>query len=182
MSSAGQRLRCPNCGAVYFYSQEKIDESNSIECQNCMTRFIAQEGPQQLTGIPIDETDTLKPSIDFLSETVDGIKIKCPHCGSSYIYKDEHGIATGSVNCQNCGKAIEAVGEDVVVVKEREVSGSSEDCVLCALIVIIFLFVPWIIALPLIVCIGLLKAQQHGVVGGQESKVIKKDDQGPGPK
>ena len=182
MSSTNHRLKCPGCGATYLYSSDKIDQSNSVECQNCVMRFSTQIGAGGLAAVPMDDTDAIKPSIHFLSETVEGVRIECPNCGSKYIYTDEHKLQDGRVNCQNCGSAIDYVGEGVFLVKEPGPAGAqTEDWGLCVLIILIFLFVPLIIAVPLIIVIAAWKGMQSREPSDLDTKVVKRDTQGPGP-
>jgi transcription elongation factor Elf1 len=182
MASDRHRLKCPGCGATYMYSSDKIDQSNSVECQNCAMRFSTQSGFEGLTTEPMDDSDAIKPSIHFLSETVEGIRIKCSYCDSRYIYTDEHKLEDGRVSCQNCGSAIDAVGENVLLVKEpAPAKTQSEDWALCVIIVLIVLFVPLIIAIPLCLCIVAIKGMQSRESSDLDTKVVKRDAQGPGP-
>ena len=182
MTSASHRLKCPSCGATYLYSSDKIDESNSIECQNCAMRFSTQIGSEGLSAAPMDDTDAIKPSIHFLSETIEGVRIKCPNCSSKYIYTDGHKLEDGRVNCQNCGSVIDAIGEDVLIVKEPGLAGTkSEDWWSCVIIILIILFVPFIIAIPLIICIVVWKGMQSREPSDMDSKVVKREAQGPSP-
>jgi len=145
-------------------------------------RFSTQIGSEGLSAVPMDDTDTIKPSIHFLSETVEGIRIQCPYCDSKYIYTDEHKLEDGGVNCQNCGSAIDAVGEDVLIVKEPGPAGTqSEDWGVCVIIILIFLFVPLIIAIPLIICIAAWKGMQSREPPDLDTKVVRRDTQEPGP-
>ena len=179
MSSAGHRLKCPRCGAVYTYTSEKIDQSSSVECQNCTMQFSIEMQTEGLEMIPIGDSDAIQPSEEFTRETVEGIRIECPSCNSKYLYKNEQISSEGKVNCQNCGKAVEAVGEDVIIVKEQTIPGTSEDWTFVILIIIILLFVPWWLAIPLIIGILIYRDQQSG---RQESRIIRRDKQGPGPR
>ncbi len=182
MTANSYRLKCPGCGATYLYSSDKIDQSSSVECQNCAMRFSTQIGSEGMTAVPMEDSDAIKPSIHFLSETVEGIKIECPNCGSKYIYTDEHKLDDGGVSCQNCGSVIDAVGEDVLLVKEPAAAGpQSEDWGLCVIIVLIFLFVPLMIAIPLIICIAAWKGMQSREPSDLDTKVVKRDTEGPGP-
>lgn len=182
MSSTNHRLKCPGCGATYLYSSDKIDESNSVECQNCAMRFSTQIDSVGLSSIPLDDTDAIKPSIHFLSETVEGVRIKCPNCGSKYIYTDEHKLQDGRVKCQNCGSAIDSVGEDVFLVKEPGPAvAQTENWGLCVIIILIFLFVPIIIAIPLILCIVAWKGMQSREPSDLDTKIVRRDTEGPGP-
>ncbi|MHA2227907.1 MAG: MJ0042-type zinc finger domain-containing protein [Candidatus Thorarchaeota archaeon] len=165
-----------------MYSPDKIDESNSVECQNCAMRFSTQIGPDGLSAVPKSDTDAIAPSLPFLGTSVEGIKIECPNCGSKYIYKDEHRLKDGRVNCQNCSSVIDAIGEDVLIVKEPiPAETQSENFVLCLIIIIVLLFVPLIIAIPIFVCIAVWKALQSRDSFDYDSKVISRDTQGPDP-
>jgi predicted Zn finger-like uncharacterized protein len=146
-------------------------------------RFSTQIGSDGLTVAPIEDTDAIKPSIHFLATTTEGVRIKCPNCGSSYIYTDEHKLDVQTVSCQNCGSAIEYVGENVLIVKEPAPEATqTEDWGLCALIIIIILFVPLIIAIPLILCIGIWKGTSSSRKSTElDSKVVKRDSEGPSP-
>ncbi len=182
MSSTNHRLKCPGCGANYLYSSDKIDESNSVECQNCTMRFSTQMGSEGISSIPLDDTDVIKPSIHFLSETVEGVRIKCPNCGSKYIYTDEHKLQDGRVNCQNCGSAIDYVGEDVFLVKEPGPARTeSQDIMLCVIIIIFILFVPLIIAIPVILCTLVWNEMQTREPSDLDTKVVRRDTEEPGP-
>jgi hypothetical protein len=44
MSPKGVKLRCPECGAMYFYRAELITEG-SVICQNCNKRIAIQDSP-----------------------------------------------------------------------------------------------------------------------------------------
>lgn len=183
MPANSHRLRCPGCGATYLYSSDKIDQSNSVECQNCAMRFSTQIGSDGLTALPMDDTDAIKPSIHFLATTTEGVRIKCSNCGSSYIYTDEHKLDNQTVSCQNCGTAIEYVGENILIVKEpAPAAAQTEDWGLCVLIIVIILFVPLIFAIPLILCIVAWKGTQSSRESKEmDSKVVKRDAEGPSP-
>jgi transcription elongation factor Elf1 len=183
MTAESHRLRCPGCGATYRYSLDKIDESNSVECQNCAMRFSTQIGSDGLIATPVEDTDAIKPSIHFLASTTEGVRVKCPNCGSKYVYTDEHKLDSQTVSCQNCGSAIDYVGEAILLVKEPAPAGTqTEDWGLCAIILIIFLFVPLIIAIPLIICIVAWKGtQSYREPKDLDTKVVKRDSEGPSP-
>lgn len=181
MTSAGQNLKCPSCGAIYRYSFDKIDDSNKVECQNCGKRFSTQTGTSGLSSTA-DDTDAIKPSIHFLSETIDAVRVRCPICGSKYIYTDEHRLDDGRVSCQNCGSAIDADGENVILVKEPAPARvQTEDWGLCVIIILIILFVPLFIAIPLILCIAAWKMVQPREPSDLDTKIVKRDEEGPGP-
>lgn len=175
----GYRLKCPSCGARYWYSSDKIDEYGSVECQNCAGRiFIDSMRPD--AGYPFSADDAIMPSRETHQSSVEGIKIKCPNCQARYIYKQEQIHEDNTVECQNCGKVISAVGEDVLIYggRESEPEGS-ETWVLLCLVLIIFLFVPLIIAIPAILCIVCLRSLSQSKSDDGPRKVIKKDSQGP---
>jgi predicted Zn finger-like uncharacterized protein len=143
-------------------------------------RFHTQIGSEGLSAVPMGDADEIKPSLPFLGTSVEGIRIKCPYCGSKYIYIDEHRLEDGRVNCQNCSSVIDAVGEDVLIVKEPGPAVTrSEDFWLCCIIIIIILFVPLIIAIPMIICIAAWKVMQSKESTDMDSKVIRRDAQGP---
>ncbi|MHA1950942.1 MAG: hypothetical protein ACW99G_11110 [Candidatus Thorarchaeota archaeon] len=182
MTTNSHRLRCPGCAATYLYSSDKIDESNSVECQNCALRFSTQLTSEILAPSPGDDSDAIKPSIHFLSKTVEGVRIKCPNCGSKYVYTDEHKLDQQNVSCQNCGSEIEYVGENILIVTEPAPAGTkTEDCNLCVVLILIILFVPLIFAIPLILCIGGWKVSQGRGSTDLDSKIVKRDTEGPGP-
>ncbi|MFW9926091.1 MAG: MJ0042-type zinc finger domain-containing protein [Candidatus Thorarchaeota archaeon] len=182
MTSNSHRLRCPSCGATYLYSLDKINDSSVVECQNCGKRFSTQAGTSGLSAAAFDDADAIKPSIHFLSETVDGVRVRCPICGSKYIYTDEHRLDGGKVSCQNCGSTIDADGENVILVKEPAPARvQTEDWGICVIIIIIILFVPWLIAIPLILCIAAWKMVQPREPSDLDTKIVKRDVEGPGP-
>ena len=89
---------------------------------------------------------------------IGGIRVKCPHCKSTYIYRDEHRIVDNYVQCQNCAASIEAAGEEVVIIEESsEKDTNTCDAATIVLILVLLLFVPWIFAIPLMICILVLR-------------------------
>jgi uncharacterized Zn-finger protein len=36
----GIKGKCPYCQAIYYYSEEKIDENGTVICQNCAESFL----------------------------------------------------------------------------------------------------------------------------------------------
>ena len=89
-------------------------------------------------------------------------------------------LENDKVECQNCGKIIDAIGEDVVVYGgSTESSGNTGNGVLICLLVVIFLFVPLIIALPAIVCILCIKGVSDNKSDDGERKVVHRDGLGP---
>jgi predicted Zn finger-like uncharacterized protein len=176
-------LSCPSCGATYRYTSDKIDESGYVECQNCVQRFSAYAGTDEWLAIPHEDSDAIKPSIHFLATTTEGVRIKCPNCSSMYIYTDDHKLDYHTVSCQNCGSAIEYVGDNILIVKEPAPAAiQNEDWGLCVLIIIIFLFVPLIIAIPLILCIVAIKGVSSSMSSDEfDHKIVKRDAEGPSP-
>jgi predicted Zn finger-like uncharacterized protein len=181
MEADSHKLSCPSCGSTYRYSSEKIDESGYVECQNCAKRFTAYAGVGEWVSEPIDDSDAIKPSIHFLSERVEGTRIECPKCRSTYIYTDEHRLESGMVSCQNCGSDIEAVGENILIVKERTgAQTQTENWAECVIVILILLFVPWYIAIPMVICYAVYKMNQSRDQTHPDSKVISRDSEGPG--
>lgn len=128
----GYRVTCPSCGATYRYTQDKIDEDGSVECQNCALRIFTDSALGEYRAVSNDESDAIVPSRKpFLTlDTREGVKIKCPKCSAQYIYKDHQRMSDGRVHCQNCGALIDAVGEDVLVYEAPAESGGSENIAL----------------------------------------------------
>ena len=87
-------------------------------------------------------------------------------------------LADGKVECQNCGKTIDAVGDDVLIYGGHSESRESENVAIICLLFIIFLFVPWYIAIPAIACILLFKGVS-GRESDSERKIVRQDSQGP---
>ena len=180
MTEDSHRLSCPSCGATYRYSIDKMDGSGHVECQNCGKKFMASGGG--MISTPFDDSDAIKPSIHFLSETVEGTRVKCPYCGSSYIYTDEHRLDSGMVNCQNCGTAIEVEGENVLIVKEPTgAQEQTENWTECVIIILIILFIPWPIAILLVICYAAYKILQSREQTHLDSRIVSRDAEGPGP-
>jgi predicted Zn finger-like uncharacterized protein len=182
MDEDSHRLSCPSCGATYRYSIYSEDEGGFVECQNCAKRFTAYDGPDGMVTAPIDDSDAIKPSIHFLSERVEGTRIKCPKCDSTYIYTDAHRLDNGMVSCQNCGNKIEGLGESVLIVKEPAGARTqTENWAECAIVILILLFLPLIIAIPALICYGVYKMNQSRDQTHHESKVVSREAEGPGP-
>jgi len=175
------RLNCPNCGATYVYSAEKINDEGFVECQNCAKQlFVCMSDEGAVVTSAEKDPIAIEPSLGDTTTSVEGMKVKCPSCGAVYIYKDEHMLEAGQVKCQNCAKVIAAVGDEVVIYQDTVVSEKSEsiNVVLCCAILVLLFFVPWIISVPLVVCIFL--TQRDKVSGGE--KVVRKRTTGPGPR
>ena len=123
----GYRVKCDSCGARYFYSVDKLDEYGSVECQNCAGRIFV-DSLQGHSGVPFRNDESIRPS-KVSGQSVAGIKIKCPHCLAGYIYKEYQMLEDGKVACQNCGKNIDAIGEDEVGRRwPREVANTEFSC------------------------------------------------------
>ncbi len=157
----GFRLKCPSCGATYWYSSDNLDEEGSVECQNCAGRiFVDSMRPD--SDFTHSDYEAILPSRETNQSSVEGMKIKCPNCQARYIYKQHQILENNTVQCQNCGMTIDAVGEDVFIYDEQIEKEGSIDGVLICLLLIIFLFVPWIIAIPVILCVICLRQTSKG--------------------
>ncbi len=175
------RLNCPNCGATYVYSAEKIDDEGFVECQNCAKQMFVHMSDEGAVATSAEDNPMgIEPSLVETATSVEGIKIKCPNCGAVYIYKDEQRLEDGRVKCQNCAKILDAVGEEVVIYQDSTVpeESDSSNAMLCCIILVILLFVPWFISVPLIICIFI---SQRDKISGTR-KVVRKRATGPGPK
>ena len=174
------RLNCPNCGATYVYSAAKIDDEGFVECQNCAKQMFLRMSSEGAVATSAEEDSiAIEPSLVETATSVEGIKVKCPNCGATYIYKDEQRLEDGRVRCQNCAKVIDAVGDEVVIYRDTTVSEESEsgNVLMCCTILLILLFVPWIFSVPLVVCI----ICQRDRISGSRT-VVRKSAAGPGPK
>jgi predicted Zn finger-like uncharacterized protein len=160
---------------------EKLDEYGSVECQNCAMRISIDSAPMEYTTASGDTPDDIVPSAKpFLTLTTsEGVRVKCPHCGAKYIYKDQQKLPDGRVQCQNCGVTIDAVGEDVIVYQAPAESDKTENTLIIIIIVLIILFVPLIIAVPLVVCIAAFKFCSSTKTESQETGVYTESGQGP---
>ncbi|TFH03826.1 MAG: hypothetical protein E4H14_16005 [Candidatus Thorarchaeota archaeon] len=97
-----------------------------------------------------------------------------------YIYKQHQISEDNTVQCQNCGITIDAIGEDVVIYGgSTEPDSNTGNGVLICLLVVIFLFVPLIIALPTIACILCFKGLSGSKSDEGNRKVVRRDGQGP---
>ncbi len=174
------RLNCPNCGATYLYSAKKIDDEGFVECQNCAKQmFVRMSDEGAVTTFAQEDPVAIEPSSIVTTASVEGVRVKCPNCGAKYIYKDEHRLEDGRVKCQNCAKVIDAVGDEVVIYRDTTVSEESDssNAMLCCVILVILLFVPIILAIPLVICIIW---QRDKISGGKT--VVRKRAAGPGPR
>ncbi|MBN2229414.1 MAG: hypothetical protein JW779_07440 [Candidatus Thorarchaeota archaeon] len=173
----GYRIKCPSCGATYWYSTEKINDYGGVECQNCAMQISTDFGVQGYTTARTDQPDAIVPSREVFVPTSEGVKVKCPHCMAQYIYKDNQRGEDGRVHCQNCGKLIDTVGESVLVYETPAKSGNSENGLLICIVILLLLFVPWYIAIPALVCIAAFKGCNS--MKEEETKVYRRDTQGP---
>ena len=178
----GYRLKCSSCGATYLYSMDKLDDNGSVECQNCAARILTDSGFGDSVRLSILDQDAIVPSRETSLPSVEGLKIKCPNCFAKYIYKDYHRLEDGRVKCQNCGMVIDAIGEDVLIFEAPMQSESSGNAAIICLLIILILFVPWIIAVPLIICIVMLKGINDNQGRDEDRKIVRQDAQGPGPR
>ena len=85
----------------------------------------------------------------------------------------------GRVRCQNCNTIIDAVGSDVLVYQAPVDRSKSEDTAILCIIVLILLFVPPLIALPIVICIVALRLWNPTKTEEQETFVFTEDTQGP---
>jgi predicted Zn finger-like uncharacterized protein len=180
----GYRIKCPSCGAIYWYAMEKIDENGSVRCQNC-NMPISTESASLGDAVPIvGVSDGIMPyERPFeTTSTSEGIRVKCPHCGAKYLYKESQKQPDGRVQCQNCGYIIDAVGEDVIIYHAPVKSNNSETLALVCIVLLILLFVPIIIALPLLVLIVAVKFCSSSQSKNQETKVYTETIEGPEPR
>ena len=112
--------------------------------------------------------------------------LSCPNCGATNVYFAEAIDSEGFVDCQNCGKRFHAyevdesaevriapkpVKTDPFHYTEGPEKKRSNTGLWCA-IVLIFLFVPFLIAIPAIICILYFKREQ--LFGGGKSSGYKK--------
>jgi predicted Zn finger-like uncharacterized protein len=175
------RLNCPNCGATYVYSAEKIDDEGFVKCQNCAKQLFVSMSDEGAAATSVEEYPlAIEPSLVETATSVEGIKVKCPNCGAIYIYNEEHRLEDGQVKCQNCAKVIAAVGDEVAIYQETAVfeKSKSSNAALCCAILVILVFVPWILSIPLVIWIFI---SQRDKVSGIR-KVVRKRATGPGPK
>jgi predicted Zn finger-like uncharacterized protein len=42
--------KCPHCGAIYVYSEERIDADGSVRCQNCDRAFLISNSVKPSSG------------------------------------------------------------------------------------------------------------------------------------
>ncbi len=112
--------------------------------------------------------------------------LSCPNCGATNVYSAEAIDSEGFVVCQNCGKRFHARESDKSVetpitpgpvgtesyhyteVPEKK----SSNAMLWCIIVLVFLFVPIMFAIPAIICILYFKRDQ--LFGGGKSSGYKR--------
>jgi len=156
---------------------EKFDEYGDVECQNCAMKISTDFGIQGYTDVIDDTPDVIVPSKEPFFPTAEGVRVKCPHCGARYIYKDEQRADDGRVHCQNCGKLIDTVGESVLVYESPPESSSSENIALICIIIILLLYMPPIISIPALICIIAFKVSSD--MNKEETRVYRRDTKGP---
>lgn len=177
----GYRLKCPACGATYWYTWEKIDEYGSVECQNCAMRIFVDSFASVETTMSKNVPDAIVPSRKpFLTlATSEGVRVKCPNCSAQYVYKDSQRMEDGRVRCQNCNTIIDAAGSDVLVYQAPVDKTKSEDTAMLCIILLLLLFVPLLIAVPVVICIVALRLCNPAKKEEQETFVFTEDTQGP---
>jgi predicted Zn finger-like uncharacterized protein len=178
----GYRLKCPSCGAIYWYSVDKFHEDGFVECQNCAMKIFTDSGLGGDIKVKENQSDVIVPSREPFFITGEGVKVKCPLCKAEYIYKETQRLEDGRVHCQNCGEIIDAVGQEVLIYDAPAEPGGFENTALVCIIVLIILFVPIIIAVPALICIAAIKICSSMSGKDDETKVYSRDTQGPGPR
>lgn len=111
--------------------------------------------------------------------------LNCPNCGATNVYSAEAVDFEGFVDCKNCGKRFRAHESDereetpiaprpigTQFYNYTEAPKKSSNAGLWCIIVLIFLFVPFIIAIPAIICILVFKREQ--LFGGGRGSGPKK--------
>ena len=111
--------------------------------------------------------------------------LSCPNCGAPYAYSAEAIASEGFMDCQNCGKRLHTRDNDERMEPSitpspfekqsyhyTEAPKKRSNAGLWCVIVMIFLFVPVIIAIPAIICILYFKREQ--LFGGGKSSGPKK--------
>ncbi|MCK5150779.1 MAG: hypothetical protein KAQ65_03020 [Candidatus Thorarchaeota archaeon] len=138
---------CSFCMKTYLYSG--INNDGSLFCQHCGKIFYPHSSiePQE-ESVP-DTTTWLT------TKRSEGVRITCPECNATYIFRDDRLAGKDKIQCQNCAASIAASGENTIIVEETEFGDESVrgDFLTIILVLIIFLYVPWIFSLPIIMCI-----------------------------
>jgi uncharacterized protein (DUF983 family) len=111
--------------------------------------------------------------------------LSCPNCGAPYVYSAEAIDSEGFMDCQNCGKRLHArdntEGMETSITPRpvgtrsyhyTEAPKKSSNAGLWCVIVMVFLFVPVIFAIPAIICILYFKRKQ--LFGGGKSSSPKR--------
>ena len=111
--------------------------------------------------------------------------LSCPHCGATNVYSAEAIIYKEFVNCQYCSKRFRVnegdEREETSITPEpirtesyhyTQAPKKSSNAGLWCIIVMVFLFVPVIFAIPAIICILYFKREQ--LFGGGKSSSPKR--------
>ncbi len=112
--------------------------------------------------------------------------LSCPNCGATNVYSAEAIDSEGFVDCQNCGSRFRAhesaervetsIAPEPIGTKSWHYTEAPEkkscNTGLWCVIVLIFLFVPYIIAIPAIICIIAYKRDE--LFGGSKSSGPKR--------
>jgi len=121
-----------------------------------------------------------------LSDEFNEFGLSCPNCGATNLYSAEAVDFEGFVDCKNCGIRFRAhesdervetpitprpIGTKSYHYTEAPEKKSSNTLLWCA-IVLIFLFVPLLFAIPVIICILVFKREQ--LFGGGKSSGYRK--------
>ncbi|MFW9958613.1 MAG: MJ0042-type zinc finger domain-containing protein [Candidatus Odinarchaeota archaeon] len=180
----GYRLKCPSCNATYWYKWEKIDEYGSVDCQNCAMRIFVDSFTLAEDTMSQNVPDAIVPSRKpFLTLTTsEGIRVKCPHCSAQYVYKDSQKMEDGRLRCQNCNNIIDAIGSDVLVYQAPVEKSKSEDTAILCIILTILLFVPPLVAVPIVICIVALRLCNPAKTEEQDTFVYTEGTQGLEPR
>ncbi len=168
------RLRCPNCGAEYVYTNYQLEKDGYFHCQNCGMSITNQglplsgsEGPQLRRTERVEQPTRV--------ERTGGIRIKCPSCGASYLYNENQRRTDGSFGCQNCGAPISGEAGERVVIETTSPVSTSPNGLIVIIGVLVMLFVPIIVGCPL----GLFIVY-YGCKHGSESKTTVTTESGAG--
>ena len=153
---------CSFCKKTYLYSG--LHNDGSLFCQHCGKVFYPHS-PIEPQGERVPDTTTW-----LTTKRSEGVRITCPVCNATYIYRDDHLTDKDNIQCQNCAASIEASGEKIIIVEEIEFGDESlqGDILAIIIILILFLFVPWIFSLPIIVCILYVKISRR-----RNARVVK---------
>ena len=138
---------CSFCLKTYRYLGTNTD--GSLFCQHCGKVFYPDSSIEPQEEIVPDTTTWLT------TKRSEGVRITCPECNATYIYRDDRLTGKDTIQCQNCAASIAASGEEIIVIEETEYFDEpiQGDILTIFLVLVIFLFVPWIFSLPIIACI-----------------------------